>query len=192
MLLRFALYTGLRPEEYCGLKWDDLELDKPDRGVAHVGQALKCFIGGRWKYDEPKTEKSKRDVYFPLSLARELQEHKRQQLEERLRLGKSYQNNDLVFASAAGTPLRINFITYHYFRPTLERAGLRVIRLYDLRHTYVTLSLSGGVSAKVVSEQAGHASVNFTLDRYAHVLASEREGASDKLEKLIFSGVGNI
>ena len=37
--------------------------------------------------------------------------------------------------------------------------------------------------------QAGHASVELTLDHYAHVLPEEREGASDSLEKLLFSGV---
>jgi hypothetical protein len=48
-----------------------------------------------------------------------------------------------------------------------------------------------GVSPKTVSEQAGHSSVTFTLDHYAHVLSSEREGASDKLETLLFSEVVN-
>ncbi|HYW72027.1 MAG TPA: tyrosine-type recombinase/integrase, partial [Pyrinomonadaceae bacterium] len=71
----------------------------------------------------------------------------------------------------------------------LQRAGLDMgIRLYDLRHSYVTLSLLSGVPVKVVSEQAGHASVAFTLDTYAHVLPDEREGASDKLERLLTSG----
>jgi hypothetical protein len=49
--------------------------------------------------------------------------------------------------------------------------------------------LLGGVKPKPVSEQAGHASVEFTLDHYAHVLPEEREGASDSLEILLFSGV---
>lgn len=52
-------------------------------------------------------------------------------------------------------------------------------------------SLLSGVKPKVVSEQAGHSSVAFTLDNYAHVLPEEREGASDRLEKLLFSGAGN-
>ncbi|MBA3768855.1 MAG: hypothetical protein H0W99_18120 [Acidobacteria bacterium] len=66
---------------------------------------------------------------------------------------------------------------------------IETIRLYDLRHSYVTLSLLGGVKPKTVSEQAGHASVEFTLDHYAHVLPEEREGASDQLENMLFSGV---
>jgi integrase len=107
-------------------------------------------------------------------------------------MGQHYQHDDLVFASEVGAPLRFNRITYHHFRPTLERAGLRQIRLYDLRHIWVTLSLLSGVSPKTVSEQAGHSSVRFTLDYYAHVVSSEREGASDRLENLLFAGVGNL
>ncbi|MFN2455809.1 MAG: hypothetical protein ABR577_16485 [Pyrinomonadaceae bacterium] len=72
----------------------------------------------------------------------------------------------------------------------LKRAELpETIRLYDLRHSYVTLSLLSGVKPKTVSEQAGHSSVEFTLDHYAHVLKEEREGASDQLENLLFSAV---
>jgi integrase len=125
-----------------------------------------------------------------LSLARELQEHKRNLLEERLKLGKHYQNNDLVFPTKLGTPLHRKHVTTYWFKPTLKLAGLpETIRLYDLRHSYVTLSLLSGVKPKIVSEQAGHSSVEFTLDHYAHVMKEEREGASDQLENMLFSGV---
>jgi integrase len=105
-------------------------------------------------------------------------------------MGQHYQNNDLVFATKLGTPFHRKHVTNYHFKPTLKRAELpQAIRLYDLRHSYVTLSLLSGVKPKTVSEQAGHSSVEFTLDHYAHVLPEEREGASDLLETLLFSGV---
>lgn len=190
LLLRFALTTGMRPEEYLGLQWADLELDGQKRGVAHVRRAaVHSRAGGGWHFGELKSKSSRRDVYFPLSLARELQEHKRRQLEERLRMGRNYANHDLVFATSLGTPIHRRHISDYHFKPTLKRAELpETIRLYDLRHSYVTLSLLSGVKPKVVSEQAGHSTVEFTLDHYAHVLPEEREGASDQLENLLFSG----
>ncbi len=192
VLLRFALLTGLRPEEYCGLQWAELDVEGQQRGGARVRRVMKWFAAGRWKFDEPKTPKSKRDVYFPVSLARDLQDYRRQQLEARLRLGQHYQQHDLVFAEEDGGPLTLKKIVRRHLLPTLKRAELRTVTLYALRHSYVTLSLAGGVSAKTVSEQAGHSSVRFTLDYYAHVLPREREGASDKLETLLFSGAGNL
>jgi integrase len=102
----------------------------------------------------------------------------------------NYEDNDLVFATKKGTPINRKFVTTYHFKPTLRRAGLdETMRLYDLRHSYVTLSLISGVPPKVVSEQAGHSSVAFTLDHYAHVMPEEREGASDKLGQLLFGQV---
>jgi integrase len=166
-------------------------MDGAKRGVAHIRRAAIWFLsGGGWQFGELKSKASRRDVYFPLALARELQEHKRGQLEERMRMGQHYQNHDLVFATKLGTPLHRKHVTTYYFKPALKRAELpNTIRLYDLRHSYVTLSLLSGVKPKTVSEQAGHSSVEFTLDNYAHVLPEEREGASDMLETLLFSGV---
>jgi integrase len=107
----------------------------------------------------------------------------------RLRKGQAYVDNGLVFATKLGTPIHRKFIAEYHLRPVLRRAELpETIRLYDLRHSYVTLSLISGVAPKVVSQQAGHSRVAFTLDHYAHVMPEEREGASDKLEKLLFSG----
>lgn len=127
-----------------------------------------------------------RKVYFPLALVHEFKRHRIKQSELRLKMGAAYQDNDLVFATSLGTPIGRRFLTHYHFKPTLRRAGLSEdIRLYDLRHSYVTLSLLSGVPSKVVSEQAGHAKVSFTLDTYDHVLAEEREGASDKLQRLL-------
>ena len=56
----------------------------------------------------------------------------------------------------------------------------------------MSLSLAGGVSPKTISERAGHSSVKSTLDHHAHVLPRERQGASSKLESLLFSGAGNL
>lgn len=50
------------------------------------------------------------------------------------------------------------------FRRLLAEAGLRPIRLYDLRHTAATLAIAAGVSVKVISEQLGHANITFTLE----------------------------
>ena len=192
LMLRFELATGLRPEELIGLQWEALDLNNPKRGAAYIKRVIIHFSrkGGGWKWDEPKSRNGIRTVFFPARLVSELRRHRIRQHELRLKAGSSYVDNGLVFATAVGTPIHRRFIIKYHFKPTLQRAGLdKAIRLYDLRHSYVTLSLLSGVPVKVVSEQAGHASVAFTLDTYAHVLPEEREGASDKLERLL-SGRG--
>jgi integrase len=51
----------------------------------------------------------------------------------------------------------------------VRRAGVKSIRLHDLRHTWATLALQAGVHPKVVSERIGHATTGITLDIYSHV-----------------------
>jgi integrase len=50
-----------------------------------------------------------------------------------------------------------------------QRAGVRQIRLHDLRHTWATLALQAGIHPKMVSERLGHATTSITRDIYSHV-----------------------
>ena len=67
----------------------------------------------------------------------------------------------------------------------MRRLGLTGVRFHDLRHTSATLALKAGVPAKVVSERLGHASVAFTLDRYADVLPDQQREAADLMDSVL-------
>jgi hypothetical protein len=71
------------------------------------------------------------------------------------------------------------------FQKLLAIAGIRSVRLYDLRHTAATLAIAAEVSVKVISDQLGHASISFTLERYSHVLPSIQDEAAAKVEQLL-------
>ncbi|HKR02869.1 MAG TPA: site-specific integrase [Pyrinomonadaceae bacterium] len=192
VLFTLALTTGMRPEEYFGLQWKDIDLE---HGVLTVQRSLiwKSNKSGDWYFGELKTTRSRRSIPLPASLVRSLAEHKRHQAEQRLKAGPAYQNLDLVFASATGTPLIRLDITRRHFKPILKRAGLtESFRLYDLRHSCATLLLAANEHPKVVSERLGHASVTLTLDTYSHVLPTMQQAASDKLENMLFSQVGTL
>ena len=136
---------------------------------------------------EPKTNRSRRTVPFPLSVTTALRLHKSKQGEVRLKSGDAYTNHGLVFATAEVEPLNLRNLTLRHFRPILKRAGLNEkLRLYDLRHTCASLLLGANEHPKVVSERLGHASITLTLDTYSHVLPSMQKGASDKLERILY------
>jgi integrase len=185
-LFSLALSTGMRPEEYLGLQWKDIDFEK---GTATVQRALVWLRnkGAGWIFSAPKTSRSRRSIPLPASVLRALQAHKRHQAEERLKVGAEYQNHDLVFASREGTPIMIRNLLRRHFKPILKRAKLpQTIRLYDLRHSCATLLLAANEHPKVVSERLGHASVILTLDTYSHVLPSMQQAATDKLESILF------
>lgn len=189
-LFVLALATGLRPSEYFGLKWSDVDLE---HGLITVQRSLiwRSYKSGDWYFGEPKTPRSRRRIPLPTSVVRALSEYRRRQAEGRLKAGAAYQNLDLVFATSEGQPLiRLNVIQKH-FKPILKRAKLpETLRLYDLRHTCATLLLAANENPKVVSERLGHSSITLTMDVYSHVLPDMQQGASDKLESLLFKKTG--
>lgn len=189
-LFNLALSKGLRPEEYLGLLWDNVDLNA---GVLNVRTTMVMKRGGGWYFGEPKSESSRRTLTLPTSTVRALVEHRRKQAEERLRLGSHYENNGLVFATPSGTPVSIENLRARNFKQIIKRAELpENFTLYSLRHSFVTLSLLAGVEPKTVSEEAGHSSVSFTLDVYAHVLPSMKQSAAEKFEKLLFANSGTL
>jgi integrase len=97
---------------------------------------------------------------------------------------------DLIFRSANGLPLKQRNVKRE-FRRLLQLADIRTIRLYDLRHTAVTLAVAAGVSVKVISEQLGHASISFTLERYSHVLPSIQDEAAARVERMLMGSLSD-
>jgi integrase len=172
----------MRPEEYLGLEWKDIDFDNK---ALSVRRALVAKKGGGFIFTEPKTKKSRRSIPISNTLIDALKTHRRYQFEERIKLGANYQNFDLVFASEIGTPLFHGNLLRRHFKPIRDKAELPKIRLYDLRHTTATLLLSAGENPKVVSERLGHAGIVLTLDTYSHVLPTMQKRATDKIEKLM-------
>jgi integrase len=183
-LFAFAIATGMRPEEYLALKWSDVDLDAR---TATVTRTIVWRKGGGWYFGEPKTTRSRRTVPFPESVGKALKTHKAKQSETKLKAGALYATDNFVFATRLGKPLSLRNLTLRHFRPTLKRAELsETFRLYDLRHTCASLLLGANEHPKIVSERLGHASITLTLDTYSHVLPSMQQGASEKLERILY------
>ena len=96
-----ALAFGLRRGEALALRWSDVDLDAE---TLRVTRTLSRVDGGLG-FTEPKSLRSRRTVPLPAACVAELRAHRTRQLEERLVLGASWQDFDLVFPSLWGTPL---------------------------------------------------------------------------------------
>lgn len=186
-LFYLAIETGMRPEEYLGLKWQDIDFEQR---TLSVQRALVERRGGGFIFDELKTSRSRRSIPLSNSVINVLKIHRRNQLEERMKIGAGYQNFDVVFASEVGTPMMHRNLLRRHFKPLLAKAGLPDIRLYDLRHTTATLLLSAGQNPKIVSERLGHASIVLTLDTYSHVLPTMQRDATNEIEAIFLRKTG--
>ena len=67
---------------------------------------------------------------------------------------------------------------YNRMKTILKNTGLPSIRFHDLRHTFATHALAGGVDAKTLSGILGHTNASFTLDTYTHVTPDMQQEAS--------------
>jgi integrase len=132
-LFALALTTGMRPSEYLGLTWNDLNLD---RGTVSVSHTLEWRKGG-WQFAETKRSRSRRLV--------KLQAWVVALLRERVPKEKEAPGDLLLFRARRGGPIRESRFVQEHFKPLLRSAELPSIRLYDLRHTAATISLIAGV-----------------------------------------------
>ncbi len=176
-LFVLALTTGMRRGELLALKWQDIDFAL---STLHVRRAFTRGKGQRYLEAEPKTEKSRRSILLAPGTIEILKQHRLKQLEAKQQAGEDWEERDLVFCTAVGTPLNANKVLER-FGTLLKRAGLPHIRLHDLRHSFATMMLKLDVHPKIVQELLGHSRIAETLDIYSHVLPTMQEGAMNKL-----------
>lgn len=80
---------------------------------------------------------------------------------------------------------RIFEITKHYLKHEMERgskaAGVKRIRIHDLRHSHISLLIEMGFSAVAIADRVGHESIDITY-RYAHLFPSTQTEIAEKLD----------
>jgi integrase len=180
-----ALTTGMRPSEYLALCWQDIDWE---RGTISVVRSLHKNEG-QFRFDDTKRIRSRRVVKLQTWVLRLLVKLRHENAEPTTERKSDSEFADLIFTTARGEPIDEEYLVKKYFKSILRNAGLPDIRLYDLRHTSATLTLTVGVPPKVVSEQLGHASAAFTLDTYSHVLPHMQDEAAAKMEAALVSGL---
>jgi integrase len=77
-------------------------------------------------------------------------------------------DDDLLFPIASVT-------LQQRFRKYVEKAGVKPIRIHDLRHSFATNLINSGANIVAVSKYLGHANINQTLKTYTHLLKSTDE-----------------
>ena len=180
-LLRVLAATGARRGEVCGLRWSDVNWHT---NTLSINRSVASVAGGTIIKDT-KTHAARHiaiDSDTMAALARQLERAKDCAIECQF----DFDDNSFVFTSTpdGAQPLHPDSITTG-FRRLCDKAGLKGVRLHDLRHLHATQLLAAGVPVRTVSGRLGHANAATTLNVYAHFLqASDRE-AADVIEGLL-------
>jgi integrase len=149
-LVRVAAYTGLRRGELVALRWRDVDFA---RRKLVVRRAVSANI-------EASSTKSRRarEVPLPTQAADALS-----RLSRRPEFAAS---DDYVFVNRLGRRLDGSALRRRFERGR-DAAGLRPLRFHDLRHTYGSLLVAGGVDLASVKSAMGHSRIT-TTERYLH------------------------
>ena len=155
----------LRRGEICGLKWEDFD---EQIGSLKIRRTVTVQKGGGLGTGETKTETGTRTIILPPSTAELLKKRKQSSYGEWI-FPNFYEPEKPI------APYR----AYGRLKTLLKQAGLPSVRFHDLRHTFATHALAGGVDAKTLSGILGHTNASFTLDTYTHVTKDMQRNAAD-------------
>jgi len=97
-----------------------------------------------------------------------------------------FPSDRLVFTSPNGTQIRANNLRRRAWASAVRQAGLEPSpTFHDMRHTAVSLWIAAGATDLEVAKWAGHRSVSFTKDRYAHLFPEHGSALADRLDAFI-------
>ncbi len=156
-------WTGIRCGELLALTRGDIDLENR---VLRIDKSLQV-IKGEIHITTPKTEKSDRRIELPDFLCKELEDY----------FESLYKVND---------ESRIFTITKSYLHHEMDRgskaAGVKRIRVHDLRHSSCALLINLGYSPIEIADRLGHESASIT-ERYSHLYPSVQKEMANSLDK---------
>lgn len=154
------LLTGIRRGDVMKMRWDHIEAAPENHAVWSI----------------PRTKSGKKQIVHLSGDAVAVLEKQRQRREA---------GNPFVFPGRdKDTSLRTVQQTW---TRAIKRAGLKDIRLHDLRHTFASHAVSNGVPLFVVSKLLGHSSVHMS-QRYSHLADDTIRGAASTATDSILKG----
>lgn len=71
-----------------------------------------------------------------------------------------------------------------FWEDVRAKAELPAVRIYDLRHTFASLLVSGGMTLPMIGKLLGHTQVQ-TTQRYAHLLDDPLRAGLEQVDSLI-------
>ena len=164
-------WCGIREGELLALTPADIDFENKK---LHITKSYQ-YINGEDIITDPKTEKSRRDVVIPDFLVEELRQF--------IGMLYGYGRDDRIFQ-----------ITKSYLHHEMSRgakaAGVKRIRIHDLRHSHISLLIRLGFSAVAIGNRVGHESQTITF-HYAHMFPTEQIEMADKLNEEFVPGTGN-
>ena len=169
LMFEILFWTGMREGELLALTKNDIDL---------VGLKIKISktyfrMNKEDVITAPKTDNSVRTIDIPQFLADEI---------------KNYYNRLYKYPSDARLFPIVAEALQHTMRRHIEKAGVKKIRVHDLRHSHCAYLINQGVQPLIIKERLGHKDIKVTLNTYGHLYPSEQKKIADMLDNLNTKG----
>ena len=155
-------WCGVREGELLALTPADFDFEKQTVTISKSYQRIK----GRDVITDPKTPKSNRVIQMPAFLCDEMQDY--------IKSLYAVEPTDRIFT-----------VTKSYLHREMDRgakeAGVKRIRIHDLRHSHISLLIDMGFTALAIADRVGHESIDITY-RYAHLFPTRQTEMADRLD----------
>lgn len=156
-------WCGIREGELLALTPVDFDFEKKTVRINKSYQRMH----GEDVITSPKTKKSNRTIKMPDFLCEEMKDYFSQLY--------GLKKKDRIFTITKS-------YLHHEMDRGAEKAGVKRIRIHDLRHSHVSLLIDMGFSVVAIGDRVGHESERITLD-YAHLFPSKQDEMARKLNE---------
>ena len=180
-MIYLAIDSGARRGEIVGLTWNDIDFKKQTLNINKSVQYTK-ELGIFEK--TTKTQTSDRIIYLSNKTIEILKAYQKEQLENKLKLGSKWANSKRIFTTIVGgdmhpdTPSQI-------LEKIIKKYNLKRISFHGLRHTSISLQISSGIQAQIISKRAGHSSVSTTHSIYSHFFDNEFKEVASAMNNIL-------
>ena len=161
----FLYWTGVRRSEGLAVCKDDFDSHKKTIRIWH---AIKNFPAG---FIDLKNESSIRTLKLDPVLLKEIQPL----------INQCDEDHPFIFGGERSLPITN---VQRKFKKAIEKSGVKVIRIHDLRHSFATNAINNGANIVSVSKYLGHSTIEQTLKTYTHLLEKTDKQMIDIMTRL--------
>ena len=163
LIFEILFWTGCRIGELLALTPGDIDFRKNQISITKTYYRT----DGKDMITEPKTKQSVRVIEIPEFLKKEI--------EEFVDGHYGMPRNERLF------PI-VQEAVQHKMKREIEKAGLKRIRVHDLRHSHVAYLINRGIEPILIKERLGHKDIRITLNTYGHLYPNQQRRVADLLD----------
>lgn len=180
-LIMLALDSGARRGEITGLTWKDIDFKNCTMNINKSTQYTKEL--GIFEKDT-KTPTSNRLIYLSQTTLNVLSQYQKEQLKKKMKLGSKWGNSKRIFTTEYGTDMHPDTPSQILER-IINKYQLKRITFHGLRHTCISLQISSGIQAQIISKRAGHSNVTVTHNTYSHFFDNEFKEIANTMDNFL-------